>query len=84
VADLVVYSKEFRLLRQRGQQSQAERHGWALSQFSIFPPKPYRWVPEMLEISKTLGTTGMTPKMFQGAADIYRFVAGTAIGEWKV
>ena len=35
----------------------------------------------MLEISKTLGTTGMTPKMFQGAADIYRFVAGTTLGK---
>jgi 3-hydroxyisobutyrate dehydrogenase-like beta-hydroxyacid dehydrogenase len=72
-----------RILEQQLQQSQAERYGWALSQFSILPPKAYRWVPEMLEISKTLGTTGMTPKMFQGAADIYRFVAGTSIGEEK-
>ena len=72
-----------RLLEQQLQQSQAERYGWALSQFSILPPKAYRWVPEMLEISKTLGTTGMTPKMFQGAADIYRFVAGTSIGKEK-
>jgi hypothetical protein len=23
----------------------------------------------------------MTPKMFQGAADIYRFVAGTSLGK---
>jgi Domain of unknown function (DUF1932) len=38
-------------------------------------------VPEMLEISKTLGATGMTPKMFQGAADVYRFVAGTSLGQ---
>ena len=45
--------------------------------------KADRWVPEMLEISKTLGTTGMTPKIFQGAADIYRFVAGTAIDKEK-
>ena len=70
-----------RLLEQQLQQSQAERYGWALSQFPILPPKAYRWVPEMLEISKTLGTTGMTPKMFQGAADIYRFVAGTSLGK---
>ena len=69
------------LLEQQLQQSQAERYGWALSQFPILPPKAYRWVPEMLEISKTLGTAGMTPKMFQGAADIYRFVAGTSIGK---
>jgi len=69
------------LLEQQLQQSQAERYRWALSQFPILPPKAYRWVPEMLEISKTLGAAGMTPKMFQGAADIYRFVAGTSLGK---
>ena len=69
------------LLEQQLRQSQAERYGWALGQFPILPPKAYRWVPEMLEISKTLGTAGMTPKMFQGAADIYRFVAGTSLGK---
>jgi hypothetical protein len=35
----------------------------------------------MLEISKTLGTVGMTPRMFEGAADVYRFVAGTSLGK---
>jgi 3-hydroxyisobutyrate dehydrogenase-like beta-hydroxyacid dehydrogenase len=70
-----------RLLDQQLQQSQAERYGWVLNQFPILPPKAYRWVPEMLEISKTLGAAGMTPKMFQGAADIYRFVAGTSLGK---
>jgi hypothetical protein len=45
------------------------------------PPKAYRWVPEMLEISKTLGSAGITPKVFQGAADIYRFVADTPLGK---
>jgi 3-hydroxyisobutyrate dehydrogenase-like beta-hydroxyacid dehydrogenase len=70
-----------RVLEQQLQQSQTERFAWALSQFPVLPPKAYRWVPEMLEISKTLDTTGMTPKMFQGAADIYRFVAGTSLGK---
>ncbi len=69
------------LLEQQLQQSQAERYSWALSQFPILPPKAYRWVPEMLEISKTLDAAGMTPQMFQGAADIYRFVAGTPLGK---
>jgi len=69
------------LLEQQLQQSQAERYSWALSQFPILPPKAYRWVPEMLEISKTLDATGMTPKMFQGAADIYHYVAGTSLGK---
>jgi putative dehydrogenase len=69
------------LLDEQLQKSQAERYGWALSQFPVLPPKAYRWVPEMLEISKTLAGAGMTPKMFQGAADLYRFVASTTLGK---
>ena len=69
------------ILEQQLQQSQADRYSWALSQFPILPPKAYRWVPEMLEISKTLGAAGITPNVFVGAADIYRFVAGTSLGK---
>jgi 3-hydroxyisobutyrate dehydrogenase-like beta-hydroxyacid dehydrogenase len=69
------------ILEQQLRQSQAALYDWALGQFPIMPPKAYRWVPEMLEISKTLGGAGVTPKMFQGAADIYRFVAGTSLGK---
>jgi 3-hydroxyisobutyrate dehydrogenase-like beta-hydroxyacid dehydrogenase len=69
------------LLEEQLRQSQAERYSWALNQFPILPPKAYRWVPEMLEISKTLDAAGMTPKMFQGAADLYRLVAGTSLGK---
>jgi len=69
------------LLQQQLQQSQAERYNWALSQFPQLPPKAYRWVPEMLEISKTLSAAGMTAKMFEGAADVYRFVAATSLGK---
>jgi 3-hydroxyisobutyrate dehydrogenase-like beta-hydroxyacid dehydrogenase len=69
------------ILEQQLQQSQADRYSRALSQFPILPPKANRWVPEMLEISKTLGAAGITPKVFEGAADIYRFVAGTSLGK---
>jgi 3-hydroxyisobutyrate dehydrogenase-like beta-hydroxyacid dehydrogenase len=69
------------ILEQQLQQSQADRYHWALSQFPILPPKAYRWVPEMLEISKTLSSVGMTPQMYQGAADVYRFVASTPLGK---
>ena len=62
-------------------QSKADHYEWALSQFPVLTPKAYRWVPEMLEISKTLSSAGITPKVFQGAADIYQFVAGTALGK---
>ncbi len=62
------------------ERSQADRYDSALRQIPAMPPKAYRWAPEMLEVSKTFGGTGMTPKMFEGAADIYRFVAGTKLG----
>jgi hypothetical protein len=61
-------------------QSQAEGYERALGQFPALPPKARRWVPEMLEIARTFSVNAVTPKMFDGAADIYRFVAGTALG----
>src|SRR5262245_21119509 len=69
------------LLEEQLGQSQAERYGWVLGQFPSLPPKAYRWVPEMLEIAKTLGSAGLSPKMFDCAADVYRFVAGTSLGK---
>ena len=68
------------LLEQQLRQSRAELHEWALRQFPALPPKAYRWAPEMVEISKTLAAAGITPKVFQGAAEIYRFVADTPLG----
>ena len=46
-------------------------------------PKAYRWVPEMREIS-TLGAAGITPKVFDGVADICAFVSGTELGQESV
>ena len=69
------------LLEQQLRQSRGDLLDWAHSQYPKMPPKAYRWVPEMLEISKTLGSAGITPKVFEGAAEIYRFVAGTALGK---
>jgi 3-hydroxyisobutyrate dehydrogenase-like beta-hydroxyacid dehydrogenase len=69
------------ILEQALRRSKVDFYDWALGQFPILPPKAYRWVPEMLEISDTLAAAGITPKMFQGAADVYRFVARTALGK---
>ena len=69
------------LLEKQLRASRGDLYDWVLSQLPMMPPKAYRWVPEMLEISKTLGAAGITPKVFQGTADIYRFVAGTALGK---
>ncbi len=38
-------------------------------------PKAHRWVGEMEEIAKTFQASGLTPKLFEGAAGIYRDVA---------
>lgn len=69
------------ILDQQLQESQGERYKWVLGQFPILPPKAYRWVPEMQEISKTLGSAGITPKVFEGVADIYRHVAASELGK---
>lgn len=47
----------------------------------VTPPKAYRWVPEMLQIAQTFEAAGLTPRMFQGAADMYEFVAATQLGK---
>jgi len=44
------------------------------------PPKAYRWIGEMEEIAATFGATGLTPRLFEGVADIYRFVEATPLG----
>jgi 3-hydroxyisobutyrate dehydrogenase-like beta-hydroxyacid dehydrogenase len=69
------------LLEKQLRQSRADLLDRMLDQYPKMPPKAYRWVPEMLEISKTLGSAGITPKVFQGAAEIYRFVADTPLGK---
>ena len=37
-------------------------------------PRAYRWVAEMEEIAATFEQAGLTPRMLQGAADVYRLV----------
>jgi hypothetical protein len=69
------------LLEEQLRSSRSDLLDWAYNQYPKMPPKAYRWVPEMLEISKTLGTSGITPKVFQGAADIFAFVAATPLGK---
>jgi 3-hydroxyisobutyrate dehydrogenase-like beta-hydroxyacid dehydrogenase len=45
------------------------------------PPKAYRWVGEMEEIAATFADLGLTPRILQGAAEMYRFVEQTPLGE---
>jgi 3-hydroxyisobutyrate dehydrogenase-like beta-hydroxyacid dehydrogenase len=69
-----VLEKEFKA-------SQPEIQEWVLSRCTTMPPKAYRWVPEMLEIAKTFDGVGMTPRILEGAAEMYERIAGTPLGQ---
>jgi 3-hydroxyisobutyrate dehydrogenase-like beta-hydroxyacid dehydrogenase len=45
------------------------------------PIKSRRFVGEMLEIAKTFGAVGMTPKMLEGAAAVFQFVGDTHLAD---
>jgi len=53
---------------------------WQMKNIGVMPPKAYRWVPEMQEIAKTFGELGLTPRLFEGATDIYAMVAASPLG----
>jgi 3-hydroxyisobutyrate dehydrogenase-like beta-hydroxyacid dehydrogenase len=60
--------------------SQGDQYEWIVSRSVTMPPKAYRWVPEMHEIAKTFEDVGMTPRILQGAADMYEMIAKTPLG----
>ena len=45
------------------------------------PPRSRRWVSEMEEIRDTFAHLGMTPHLFEGVADMYRFIGSTPLGD---
>lgn len=61
--------------------SQAVLMKWLEARTLPFPSKAYRWVPEMHEIAKTFADVGLTPRMLEGAADVFDFVAQNPIGQ---
>lgn len=54
---------------------------WQMKNIAGMPPKAYRWVPEMQEIARTFGELGLTPRIFEGATDVYAMVAATSLGK---
>ena len=68
-------------LRAELESSQGVLLRWIERSLPGMPPKADRWVGEMEEIAATFGALGLTPLMHQGAADIYRFVATTPLGD---
>lgn len=61
--------------------SQGRRFEELVLELKKMPPKANRWVGEMEEIAKTFGELGLTPKIYQGVADIYRLVGQTEMGK---
>jgi 3-hydroxyisobutyrate dehydrogenase-like beta-hydroxyacid dehydrogenase len=61
------------------QLSQPERYASMEQGLPGMPTKARRWIGEMEEIAKTFGDLGLTPKIYQGAADVYRFVGETPL-----
>ncbi|MDQ6834341.1 MAG: DUF1932 domain-containing protein [Chloroflexota bacterium] len=68
-------------LRAEQEQSTPDVLSWLQRAVPTMPPKAYRWVGEMEEIAATFASLGMTPNIFQGAADLYQFIAETPIGQ---
>jgi 3-hydroxyisobutyrate dehydrogenase-like beta-hydroxyacid dehydrogenase len=64
--------------------ARAPIHAWASKQFAILPPKASRWVPEMHEIAATLAAAGVTPRMFEGAAELFACVARSPLATVSV
>ncbi len=61
--------------------SQADRLDSLSRGLQSIPSKSKRWVGEMEEIAKTFGSLGLTPKILEGAADLYRFVGGNPVSD---
>jgi len=61
--------------------SRSDVFDWQMKNIPGVPAKAYRWVPEMEEIAKTFAELGMTRRMFEGAADMYDFIASTPLGK---
>ena len=62
-------------------ESQGTLMKWLEARTLPFPSKAYRWVPEMNEIARTFSDAGLTPRMLEGAADVFEFVAQNPIGK---
>jgi 3-hydroxyisobutyrate dehydrogenase-like beta-hydroxyacid dehydrogenase len=51
-----------------------------MSGIPTMPRRARRWAGEMDEIAATFAHVGLTPRILQGAADMYRFIGETPLG----
>ncbi len=69
------------MLEAQLKQSAGNVYDWVVPRLPSMPPKAYRWVPEMQQIAQTFQGAGLTPRLFEGVADIYDFIAATPLGK---
>ena len=68
-------------LRAELEGSQSALYGWISRFVTRMPSKAHRWISEMDEIAAAYQHLGLTPRIHQGAADMFRYVARTPIGQ---
>jgi 3-hydroxyisobutyrate dehydrogenase-like beta-hydroxyacid dehydrogenase len=61
--------------------SQPDRYASLSQGLQTVPSKSKRWIGEMEEIAKTFAGLGLTPRILEGAADLFRFVSENAIAD---
>lgn len=71
----------YRDLVEEFQMSQAEPYSRMERGIPSMPPKARRWVGEMEEIAKTFQDLSLTPRIYQGAAEVYRFIGETPLAD---
>ena len=71
----------YRDLVEEFRMSQGQQYGRMKNALPSMPPKARRWVGEMEEIAKTFQDLSLTPRIYQGAAEVYRFVGQTTLAD---
>ena len=61
--------------------SRAETAERLMREVPGMPRRSRRWVGEMEEIAATFDALGLTPRIMQGAADLFRFVGETPLAD---
>lgn len=61
--------------------SQPQQYQWMQQILPGVPPKARRWVAEMEEIAATFQAIGLTPRIHQGAAEMYQFLGQTSLAD---
>lgn len=82
--ELLVAAKRmdlFEPLKEEFMMSQTQRYQAMERGLPSVPAKSRRWIGEMEEIAQTFQELGLTPLIYQGAADMYRFMGQSPLAD---